>query len=569
MTLPAAVRIVLVRTARTSGGEPASSARGEAASSEPVEAPSPALAALERLGAEVQVEPVPTLADARARCLEEEVDLLVVEPGAPPVELARWLEAGRHAGPPVLMVTGPDDGRSALDWFRCGAADCVSQEAAEEALPVAALDLIRRHRAQARERRAEERVDRLRRYTRNIIQNINSALLVVDREGRVRYANAPAEELLAEPGGALVGRSALSWFESPEGPDIPLTRSIEKGERFRGAEAVLRRADGERVPVAVFCGPMRDERGRDLGAVAIFQDLSEMRRLQRQLFQSEKMASIGQLAAGVAHEINNPVGFIDANLFQMEEYGADFRKLWRRVRRVLDAAGPAGGSGDDAELRSELEALRAEAEEIDADFVLDDLGKAIRESREGSERIRHIVQDLRAFAREDGAERIHADVNQCVDSTANIVWSMMKHAVVLSKDYGELPSVLCHPGQLRQVIMNLLMNAYQAVVARRSGSGELGQISLRTSYEGGEVVIEVEDDGVGIAPEHLSRIFDPFFTTKEPGEGTGLGLSSAFHLVTSLGGRLEADSREGEGARFRVSLPAAEGSPPRAAGEPS
>jgi len=520
------------------------------------------LGALSRLGAEVGVEPVASASAAGARALESEVDLIVTDPGVRASELRALLDRVRDEGPPVVVVLDRDDDALAMDWFRRGAADCVAARSADEALAVAALDVIRRHRASRERRLAERRIASLRRTTRNIIQNIHGALLVVDGACRVSYANAPAEDLLGEPRGSLVGRVATRWFAG-DAADTPLRRTLEKGERFRGAELLVERSDGQRIPVAIFCGPMRDEQGRDLGAVAILQDLSEMRRLQRQLFQSEKMASIGQLAAGVAHEINNPAGFIDANLFQMEEYVADLRRLWRRARGLESAARSAlatGAEGLEA-LRSELGAWRAEADELDADFVLEDLGKAIRESREGSERIRHIVQDLRTFARPDGSQRVWADVNQCVDSTANIVWSLMKHAVELHKDYGELPALLCHPGQLKQVFMNLLMNAYQAVVARVGDSGELGRIAIETRRVGDQIVVSVQDQGIGIAPEALARVFDPFYSTREVGAGTGLGLSTAFHLVSAHGGRIEAESREGAGSTFRVLLPATPAGP--------
>jgi len=515
------------------------------------------VAALARLGAEVAVEAVPSASAAGVRALEIDVDLIVTDTGVPASELRALLERVRDEGPPVIVVLAEDDSALAMDWFRRGASDCVTAHAANEALPVAALDLIRRHRASRERRIAERRIASLRRTTRNIIQNIHSALLVVDGACRVTYANAPAEDLLGELHGSLIGQVATRWFASDAATDLPLLRTLAKGERFRGTEVLLERADGQRIPAAIFCGPMRDDEGRELGAVAILQDLSEMRRLQRQLFQSEKMASIGQLAAGVAHEINNPSGFIDANLFQMEEYVADLRRLWRRARSLESAARSALATGSEGReaLRVELAAWRGEADELDAEFLLEDLGKAIRESREGSERIRHIVQDLRTFARPDGRERVWADVNQCVDSTANIVWSLMKHAVELEKDYGELPPLLCHPGQLKQVFMNLLMNAYQAVVARVGDSGALGRIAIETRLDGGQVVVSVQDQGVGVAPEVLARVFDPFFTTREVGAGTGLGLSTAFHLVSAHGGRIEAESREGTGSTFRVLLP--------------
>jgi len=538
------VRIVLLNP---SPGAPARAGGSE----------SPAVASLARLGAEVGIEAVHTASEAGAHALGHEVDLIVADTGVAAAEVEALLERMRDEGPPVVVVMDADDPEAALDWFRRGASDCVAAGAASEALPAAALDLIRRHRTNRERQTAERRIASLRRYTKNIIQNIHSALLVVDGACRITYANSTAEELLGEPPGSLLGQEATRFFAGEAAADQPLLRTLEKGERFRGAEAWVARADGERVPVAIFCGPMRDDAGQELGAVAILQDQSETRRLQRQLFQSEKMASIGQLAAGVAHEINNPAGFIDANLFQMEEYVADLRRLWRRARALESAARSAleaGPTGAEA-LRTELAALRAEADEVDADFVLEDLGKAIRESREGSERIRHIVQDLRTFARPDARERVWADVNQCVDSTANIVWSLMKHAVELEKDYGELPALLSHPGQLKQVFMNLLMNAYQAVAAKVGDSGALGRIRIATAVEGADLVVTIQDEGIGIANDDLARIFDPFFTTREVGTGTGLGLSTAFHLVQAQGGRIEAESREGEGSTFRVVFP--------------
>jgi len=212
---------------------------------------------------------------------------------------------------------------------------------------------------------------------------------------------------------------------------------------------------------------------------------------------------------------------------------------------------------DDGQLegiRRAGEALEALARELDADFVLGDFEKAIRESQEGSERIRHIVRDLRDFSRADGEEQVPADVNQCLDSTANIVYTMMKHTVVLEKDYAELPKIEAYPMQLKQVFMNLLVNAYQAIEATpdRAQPG-LIRIETRAADEG--VVVRISDSGVGIEKQHIDRIFDPFFTTKEPGEGTGLGLSLSYAIVERHGGRMRVESELGFGTTFELWLP--------------
>ena len=188
------------------------------------------------------------------------------------------------------------------------------------------------------------------------------------------------------------------------------------------------------------------------------------------------------------------------------------------------------------------------------DFLLSDLAKAIRESQEGSERIRHIVQDLRDFSHMDTGERVLADVNQCLDSTASIVWPMMKHLVVLEKEFQQLPSVPCFPMQLKQVFMNLLVNAFQAIEEKLAGTSETGRVQVRTQVRGDWVAVSVSDTGAGIAPENLPRIFDPFFTTKKVGVGTGLGLSTCYSIMRRHGGSLTVESELGRGSTFEVLL---------------
>jgi two-component system NtrC family sensor kinase len=382
---------------------------------------------------------------------------------------------------------------------------------------------------------------------------MNSALLVVDMDGHVSFCNPPAARILGEAPEALRGRPVWAWFASDEEELSLLARTLSTGVSYKGAERIILRADGTPVPVGISCSPFFDSTGERIGAVAIFQDLTEVKQLQSQVLQTEKMASIGQLAAGVAHEINNPMGFIHANLFQMAEYLADMRQVWTRVDDLLQLV-----RGDDLEsIRAAGEAVTDTMRDVDLAYVVSDFGKAIRESQEGSERIRHIVQDLRDFSHHDSSEHVLADVNQCLDSTATIVWPMMKQIVVLEKDYEELDTIACYPMQIKQVFMNLLVNAYQSIEARVGESGETGKLWLRTRQHDDGVAIEVTDTGIGIPASHIDRIFDPFFTTKKVGLGTGLGLSTSFGIVKRHGGSLTVDSKEGEGTTFRVFLPVA------------
>ncbi len=511
---------------------------------------------LRRLGREVQIEVhhEPRAAGAALRAGHADLAILDQRLGE-----AVWVLLGRAAegATPALVIGESGDEGFALEAYRAGAADCVqrSREFAD-LLPVVALEQlrrVRRIRTRGEAARLGKRVDDLKRYNEHIIENMNSALAVVDPAGHVAYANPTAERVLGAGLGELTGRPIRSWFpELPPEQVLPL-RTLEEGTHFRGAETVLTRADGTHLPIGISCAPLVDSDGVREGAVAIFQDLTEIKQLQRQVLQTEKMASIGQLAAGVAHEINNPMGFIHANLSQLSEYLDDLQKVWDRIESLRGAAGRERFDPD--EVRQAATALDATISEVDAGFLLQDFGTAIRESLEGSERIRAIVKDLRAFSHQDDAERALCDVNRALDSTAHIVWTMMKHSVVLTKQYDELPPVVCFPMQLKQVFMNLLVNAYQAIEARAAEEELRGEIRLRTELRGDQVVVTVSDNGTGIDPRTLDRIFDPFFTTKEVGVGTGLGLSTSFNLVRNHGGTLTAESELGRGSSFELSLP--------------
>jgi PAS domain S-box-containing protein len=472
------------------------------------------------------------------------VDALVLD-ARQAVEVGRVLAETRRGGPPAVVI-GADDA-SSLAWFRAGAADCVAEGDPEERLSAALSLLLDREAARndAQEAAAAGQV-----ANRDALEHLNSAVLVLDRDGRIAYANPAAERILGGQGEALHGESVWEWFRGEPRVDNPIARSLD-GERFDGVEALLTRRDGAMILVGISLAPIAAPGGREAGAVAIFQDLSEVTRRRSHALQTEKLASIGQLAAGVAHEINNPMGFIHANLFQMAEYVGDLRQLWTRV----DALQRAADAGDAAEVRRAGAELAEASEEADVGFLLSDLAKAIRESQEGSERIRHIVQDLRDFSHQDTGERVLSDLNQCLDSTANIVWPMMKHLVELEKHYADLPAVPCYPMQLKQVFMNLLVNAFQAIEEAVGDSGSTGTIALRTEAEGDDVVVSIGDTGAGIAPEHLDRIFDPFFTTKKVGAGTGLGLSTSFGIVQRHEGTLSVESRPGKGTVFRLRLP--------------
>ncbi len=269
------------------------------------------------------------------------------------------------------------------------------------------------------------------------------------------------------------------------------------------------------------------------------QTLVRLAGTQEQLLQSEKMASIGQLAAGVAHEINNPIGYVHSNLGSLQEYLHSLFSLIEMYERALRAPDPKA-------LLPEIDDMRAR---YDIDFISGDLPQLMAESREGIERVTQIVRNLKDFSysgREDSWKS--TDLHAGLDSTINIIWNELKYKVTLEKRYGKLPLVQCLPSELNQVFMNILLNAGHAIKER-------GKITLTTGAAADEVWLEIEDTGGGIPEDIQQRIFDPFFTTKPVGSGTGLGLSISYGIVKKHNGRIEVRSTPGEGSCFRITLP--------------
>jgi signal transduction histidine kinase len=252
----------------------------------------------------------------------------------------------------------------------------------------------------------------------------------------------------------------------------------------------------------------------------------ELRDTQAQLMQSEKMRSLGQLVAGVAHELNNPIGFVHANLQLLDDY----------IAKLVEA------QEADGELARPRDAIQ----------------KLLVRSREGTERVKKIVQDLRTFSRMDQAELSDADLNDEIERTLGLMEPRFREGVVVERDFGEIPRVRCFPAQLNQVFMNLVMNACDAIDGR-------GRIRIRTRRAVEGVCLEFEDDGPGITADIRGRIFEPFFTTKPVGRGTGLGLSISHGIVERHGGKMHVECPASGGTVFRVELPLA--APPPEANE--
>lgn len=265
--------------------------------------------------------------------------------------------------------------------------------------------------------------------------------------------------------------------------------------------------------------------------------------VQDQLLQADKMASIGVIAAGVAHEINNPIGFVNSNLGTLRQYIADLLDL------VAAYEAEESALADDARAR-----LAAVKDKADLGFLRGDILDLMKESREGLDRVTRVVQDLKEFSRVDDAQWVRADLVKGLESTLNVVSNEIKYKAEVVREYGDVPPVLCRPAQLNQVFMNLLVNAAQAIESH-------GTITLRSGVAADRVWVEIEDTGSGMTPDVQKHVFETFYTTKPVGKGTGLGLSIAHGIVEKHGGEIELASTPGVGTRFRIWLPMREAAP--------
>lgn len=404
-------------------------------------------------------------------------------------------------------------------------------------------------------------------FLRNITDHMAEGVFVLNRSGEVKFMNPEAERLLGWSLEELQGKSMHQSIHhhTAEGEELHpgeclIMRSINDCAVYRTDNDAYVRKDGSMFAVSYVAAPML-ENGEVTGAVVVFSDVSERKKseaqqkaltqmlheAQVQLLQSEKMASIGQLAAGVAHEINNPVGYVSSNLTTLQKYVEDLFSLLDAYARLEQEVAPENA------IRQEIDSLK---QRLDLDFLREDLSDLMSESQEGISRVRQIVQDLKDFSHVDEAEWQWADLHKSLDSTLNIVHNELKYKAEVIKEYDpDIPHVECIASQLNQVFMNLLVNAAHAIENR-------GTITVRTLLRSPEwVAVEITDTGTGIPQDKLGRIFDPFYTTKPVGKGTGLGLSLAYGIVQKHDGEIEVESEVGKGTTFRVSLPVQQAEP--------
>ncbi len=349
-------------------------------------------------------------------------------------------------------------------------------------------------------------------FAEQILAILPDGVALLHPDGRIRSANPGLASISGHSGEALSTMQVGRLIPNEPGPIA--------GE---AVESVLIRAGDERIPVSIATSELRDRQGYLLGRVLVVRDLRDVTQLRNRLIMSARLAAVGELAAGIAHEINNPIAFVRANLSQLASH-------WKTVKAEFENAGRAQAQC----------ALIDEGEEL------------IEESIEGVDRAAEIVRGVKGFSHAGQHVREPTDLNQLLEDVLHMAAAQLRGRTTVERYYVELPALLCVSQELKQVFLNLIVNAGQA-------TADGGTIKIATEARGGFVTVRIEDDGCGIAPENLERIFDPFFTTKRVGEGTGLGLGIAYQIVRSHGGEIRVESEIGRGSRFRVRFPLAPG----------
>jgi two-component system NtrC family sensor kinase len=409
---------------------------------------------------------------------------------------------------------------------------------------------------------------------RTILQSIDDGYFETDEKGNINFVNEAFCTILKSTHEMILGKNLSGFTDEQTGIRLleTLDKIFESDKTARGFSMELTCKDLGMVSTESSISLMRDKKGNKTGFRGVMRDITKRKALERdlmekntkleemhqemgktnldlilaynevkeaqmRLIQSEKMATIGQLAAGVAHEINNPMGFITSNIGTLGKYTA-------KISEFLNLQDQAMASGSQEIMTGFPEKRKA----LKIDYILKDIDDLVTESLDGAQRVKKIVLDLKSFSRKDEPELNFVDINSCIESSLNMVWNEIKYKAEVIKELGMIPETLCFAQQLNQVFMNILVNASQAIEDR-------GEIRIRSWNENGSIFVAISDTGSGIPEENLPKLFEPFFTTKAKDKGTGLGLAIVCDIVRKHKGYIKVESVVNQGTTFTIELP--------------
>ncbi|MDR3641781.1 MAG: PAS domain-containing protein [Humidesulfovibrio sp.] len=407
------------------------------------------------------------------------------------------------------------------------------------------------------EQRVSDRTQQLastNREMNQVLSSISAILFVVDTEGRVRKWNQAAMTLLRKPGEDIMGRHIL---DLPLGLDVgPLGEGLVKCRQDNQLVKIhnlpYKSNEGKEGFLAFSVSPILDEDGRHGGFLLMADDITDLRVLESKLSQAQRLESIGQLAAGIAHEINTPIQYIGDSVTFLRDAFTD-------LEHVLDISAGLNARGAVApdEAAHIFADINTSITDIDYAFLKEEIPKSFRRVLEGIDRVSTIVQAMKRFSHPGGGERRAVDINSAVESTLTVAHNEWKYVAELVTDLAPgLPPVVSLPGDLNQVFLNIIVNAAHSINDVVHGTQTKGRITVSTRLDGGMVEIAISDTGTGIPPDVRGRIFNPFFTTKEVGKGTGQGLAIAYDIVVNKhGGTLSFETEMGKGSTFFIRLP--------------
>lgn len=507
------------------------------------------------------------LHETRKLLSEREFDVLLLDlnlPDSAGLDTLTSVEK-THPNVPKIVVTGEGDEDVGLKAVAGGAQDYLVKGRFD------AHTLVRAISYSVERKKSEEALRESRGKLNAILESVSDPMFMVDRDLNVIWSNEAAKQMFEEE---ITGKKCHQIYYGMDRPcdpaDCIARRAFQDGKphshdvHFHDAEG-MRRYFHCTANVA-----LRDKEDNPVSVIEIANDITErkiaeafneytraeaadleLQQMQSQLVQSEKLASIGQLAAGVAHEMNTPVGFVACNFETLESY-------MQKVLILLDLydllAQKVEASDKDQRLAT-LEKIKQHKQRMRFDFILKDLEGLFEDSKEGLERVTRIIQNLRDFSRVDQAgDLARYSINEGISATLTVARNEIKYRADVETDFGEVSEIFCNPGQINQVFLNILVNAAQAIESQeREGTGH---IAVRTWEADGYVVCEIEDDGPGIPTDTLRKVFDPFYTTKPAGKGTGLGLSVSYDIIVNKHkGQLLVESKEGQGTKFTIKLP--------------